>query len=77
MTEDIKPNKRRKDPRIEKEYFEEIEVTDPLTGKKIKQKVKITRYRATGSNPVGNKGISEELEDDFEATWGEIDHDED
>ena len=59
-----KPRKKRKDNRIEKEYFEEIELTDP-NGKKIVQNVKITRYRAVGSAPIGNKGIPEvELEED-------------
>ena len=55
-----KPRKKRKDPRIELEYFEEIEVTDPKTGEITTQKVKITRYKAVGSKPVGNKGIQDE-----------------
>ena len=35
-----------KKPKIEKEYWEEVEITDPNTGKKIKQRVKITRYKS-------------------------------
>jgi hypothetical protein len=37
-----------KDPRknqIEREYFEEVELTDPVTLKKFKQKVKIFRLK--------------------------------
>ena len=55
-----KPKKKRKDKRIEKEYFEEVELIDPKTGEKVIQKVKITRYKAVGSKPVGNKGIPDE-----------------
>jgi len=35
-----------KNPDIEKEYWEEIEIVNPKTGKIILQKVKITRYKA-------------------------------
>lgn len=57
-------SKKRKDKRIETEYWEEIEVTDPKTGKKFKQKVKVVRYKAVPAHkPVGNKGIVEELYD--------------
>lgn len=58
-----KPRKKRKDPRIEQEYFEDIEVTNPKTGEKIIQRVKITRYKYTGG-PIepGNKGISQDLD---------------
>ena len=55
-----KPRKKRKDNRIELEYFDEIEVTNPVTGEITKQKVKITRYKAVGTKLVGNKGISDE-----------------
>lgn len=40
--------RKRKDPRIECEYYEEIEITNPKTGKVIKQKVKVTRYKPAG-----------------------------
>jgi hypothetical protein len=30
---------------IDTEYVEEVEVTDPATGKKIIQKVKVTRFK--------------------------------
>ncbi len=56
----MKPKKKRKDPRIEEEYFENIEVTDPKTGKITTQKVKVTRYKAVGSKPIGNKGLPDE-----------------
>lgn len=69
MTEEKKPRKKRKDPRIEEEYFEEIEVTCPATGKLIKQKVKITRYKAVGEKKVGNKGVVEEIEDDIDIDY--------
>ena len=75
MTEEKKPRKKRKDTRIEKEYFEEIEVTDPSTGEVIIQKVKIVRYKAVGSKPIGNKGIpDEEVEvEELEYEWDEED----
>lgn len=64
MTEEKKkPRKKRKDPRIEEEYFEEVELTDPATGKLVKHKVKITRYKAVGERPVGKKGVVEEIEE--------------
>lgn len=61
---------KKKDPRIEEEFYEEIEVTCPNTGKKIKQKVKVTRYKAVGPKPVGNKGISEELNEEIDYAFG-------
>lgn len=36
------------DPRIEKVYEEWVEYKDPVTGKMVKQKVKITRYKPAG-----------------------------
>lgn len=70
-----KRKRKRKDPRIESEYFEEMEFTDPTTGKKYTQKVKITRYKAAGAPKVeGNKGLPDEdieLEDGFEYVWGD------
>lgn len=71
---DLKPKskKKRKDPRVEEEYFEEVELTDPATGKVIKQKVKITRYRATGMPKVeGNKGLPDE---EVELEFDELSH---
>lgn len=41
---------RPKDPRVEKEYYKEIEFTCPIRGK-VKQKVKITRYKPFGQMP--------------------------
>lgn len=58
---ETKSRKKRKDSRIESEYFEEIEVVDPDTGKVSKQKVKIVRYKAANApKPVGNKGLPDE-----------------
>lgn len=54
--------KKRKDPRIESEDFEEIPITDPITGKVSIHKVKITKYKSAAEKQIGNKGISEELE---------------
>lgn len=36
---------------IEKEYYDEVEVTCPVTGKKIKQKVKVTRLKSKYVSP--------------------------
>lgn len=44
-----KPKKKRKDRRVEKEYFDWIEVKDPTTGNVIRQKVKITKYKTRGA----------------------------
>lgn len=46
---------------IEKEYFEEVELTDPITGKRFKQKVKIIRYKTQNAD---KKSVLDELEDD-------------
>lgn len=54
---------KKKDPKLEVEYFEEIELTDPITGKVFKQKVLIKRYKPIADKLVGNKGLMEELED--------------
>lgn len=67
-SKDSKPKqkRKRKDPRIEKEYFEEIELTDPVTGEKTIQKVKITRYKPSGMpKPLGDKLISKDEEIDW------------
>lgn len=71
MSEEKKKHKKRKDPRIEKEYYEEIEVTDPKTGEKKLQKVKITRYKAAGMTvEPGNKGLPKELRtEEFDFSW--------
>lgn len=69
MTEEKKPRKKRKDPRIEEEYFEDIEVTCPATGELIKQKVKIVRYKAVGEKKVGKKGVVEEIEEEPDLKW--------
>jgi hypothetical protein len=52
--------KERKNPMIENEYFEEIEVIDPKTGEVLIQKVKVIRYKPVRQKPVGNKGLPDE-----------------
>lgn len=54
--------KKRKDPRIEAEVFEEIPITDPVTGKVSIMRVKVVKYKSAAEKQIGNKGISEELE---------------
>jgi hypothetical protein len=68
-----KKPKKRKDPRVESQQFEEIEITDPVTGKKSIQKVLVTRYKPIEKKPVGNKGVpDEEVElEDLEDILGE------
>lgn len=51
----------KKNDNIETEYFETVTLTDPITGKKFTQKVKITKYKTPDAK---GKGIIEELEDD-------------
>jgi hypothetical protein len=51
---------KKKEDNIEKEYWEEVELTDPTTGKVFKQKVKITKYKAQDKDI---KSISEELDE--------------
>lgn len=63
-----KQRKKRKDPRVETEFYEEVEITDPVTGKKIVQKVLVTRYKPIGEKVIGNKGLPEE---EIECVWEE------
>lgn len=55
-----KPKKKRKDRRVEQEYFELIEVKDPSTGEIIKQRVKITKYKTKGDRVKFKPVITEE-----------------
>jgi hypothetical protein len=63
--------KKRKDNRIESEYVDEIEITDPVTGKVSIHKVKVIRYKSAAEKQIGQKGISEELEgsEDLAYDW--------
>ena len=63
--------KKRKDNRVEMEYTDEIELTDPDTGKVTIHKVKVTRYKSAVEKQIGQKGISEELEtsEDLAYDW--------
>lgn len=55
-----KKKKKRKDKRVEKEYSDWVEVKDPVTGKIIRQKVKITRFKAKGEISREHSVIKEE-----------------
>lgn len=54
--------KKKEDDNVEEEFFEEMELTDPVTGKKFTQKVKITRYKPVSIKKI--KTISEEFGED-------------
>ena len=54
---------KRRDIYVEKEYWEEIELTDPLTGKIIKQRVKIQRFAPTPRDEDGNLFTKDMLEE--------------
>lgn len=54
--------KKKEDDNIEEEFFEEMELTDPVTGKKFIQKVKIIRYKPVSFKKI--KTISEEFGED-------------
>ena len=55
------PKKKRKDRRVEKEYFDWIEVKDPTSGTLIRQKVKITKYKTRGARFIKPAVEEEEL----------------
>lgn len=55
-----KPKKKRKDRRVEREYFDLIEVVDPSTGEIIKQRVKITKYKTKGSMHRSKPAVTED-----------------
>ena len=69
MTEEKKENtkketkSRRRDTYVEKEYWEDIELTDPVSGKKIIQRVKIKRYASTPRDEDGNLFTKDMLEE--------------
>lgn len=52
---------KKSDSNVETEYWETITLTDPVTGKQLIQKVKITKYKTPDTK---GKGIAEELEED-------------
>jgi len=60
----------KKNDNVELEYWEEVVLTDPTTGKKFTQKVKITRYKSQTNK---DKGVIEELEDELPAVLPEED----
>jgi hypothetical protein len=55
-----------KDPRVEKVFYEDVEMVNEKTGKKYIQKIKIVRYKT----PFGDRAKSflEEDADDLERT---------
>lgn len=55
------------DPRIEKVYEEWIERKDPITGKIIRQKVKITRYKPVGQLEERHVIASKEATDEIDS----------
>lgn len=61
----------KKNENIESEYFEDVTLTDPITGKTFTQKVKIVRYKTP---EVKNRSVAEELEDDSPAPLPEEDN---
>lgn len=65
-TKKVKEKKERKDPRIECEYFEDVEVIDPATGKKIIQRIKVVRYKTVKNE--SSKGVLEEEVEDLKRT---------
>jgi hypothetical protein len=70
LNESVAPKKKRKDSRVESEYIDEIEITDPVTGKVSIHKVKVTRYKSAAEKQIGQKGISEELDgEDLAYDW--------
>ena len=50
---------------VEKEYWEDVEYICPKTGKTIKQRVKITKYRTT-KQPINNHIIGNNIIDRIE-----------
>lgn len=61
---------------IEKEYYDEIEITCPVTGEKIKQKVKVTRLKSKYASPWKKAiGSPDEL-DSYDSDEPEYDEDE-
>ena len=65
MTKEKVENKKskRRDIYMEKEYWEDIELTDPVTGKIIKQRVKIQRFASTPRDEDGNLFTKDMLEE--------------
>ncbi len=60
-----KPKKKRKDRRLEREYFDWVEVKDPVTGDIIRQKVKIKRDKTKGER-FSKKTVVEDEEIDYD-----------
>lgn len=56
----------KKDPRIERIFYEDVEMINEKTGKKYSQKIRVVRYRT----PFGDraKSLLEEEADDLQRT---------
>lgn len=53
---------KRAKPVVEKEYFEWVKVTDPVTGKKKKTKVKIIKYKTKHTSVDSDENKDEFIE---------------
>jgi hypothetical protein len=60
----------KKNDDIEKEYFEDVVLTDPITGKTFTQKVKIIRYKTAAAL---SKSVLDEIEEDSQGVVPEVD----
>lgn len=60
----------KKNDDIEKEYFEDVILTDPITGKTFTQKVKIVRYKTAAALM---KSVLDEIEEDSQGVVPEVD----
>ena len=60
----------KKNDDIEKEYFEDVVLTDPITDKTFTQKVKIVRYKIAAALM---KSVLDEIEEDSQGTVPEVD----
>jgi hypothetical protein len=56
----------KKDPRIERIFYEDVVMTNPKTGEKYTQKIRIVRYKTQFSDRA--KSILEEEADDLQRT---------
>ena len=60
--------KKRKDSRIESEFYEDYEYTNPDTGVTTIKRVKVTKYKPVGAKKVKAKIFTKEVEMD-ENEW--------
>lgn len=53
--------KKRKDSRIESEFYEDYKYTNPDTGVTTTKRVKVTKYKPVGAKKVKVKDFSKEI----------------